>query len=185
MLKSLNKGRKSGFSLIELVIAMAILAILVGVVSMRSGNLARPQQSHQDHPGLRLRSKPPRSYSTPIRVATRTTPPTLQPAIGRGHLHRLGWSLHRRCRPLPQQPLTASCTSTTTTTAFGRVTGWDLDGDGTEETTGGATVVLLSASPTRWPTSWTPTTTTTWLAQGAPPGTRRVASNMWPPTAPA
>ena len=38
MLRS-NPSRRAGFSLIELVITMSIMAILVGVVSMRSGNV--------------------------------------------------------------------------------------------------------------------------------------------------
>ncbi len=141
-LHSHPRTRKGGFSLIELVIAMAILAILVGVVSMRSGSLLD------------------RSKVTKITQAV----DALKTAVVLYHTDTGAYTYHTTGS---NRRLVASTVSgwdgpyiddgdlgrnnpfgimyiDNNHDGFGRVSGWDLDGDGTEETTGNCNVVLLT-----------------------------------------
>ena len=134
--------RKGGFSLIELVIAMAILAILVGVVSMRSGSLLDRSKVTKITQAVDALKTAAVLYHTDTGAYTYHTTGTNRrlfsstvngwdgPYIDDGDLSR-------------NNPYGVMYIDNNHD-GFGRVTGWDLDGDGTEETTGNCNVVLLT-----------------------------------------
>jgi len=134
--------RKGGFSLIELVIAMAILAILVGVVSMRSGSLLDRSKVTKITQAVDALKTAVVLYHTDTgqyayhtngasrRLVTSTIAGWDGPYIDDADLSR-------------NNPFGVMYIDNTHD-CFGRVTGWDLDGDGTEETTGASNSVLLT-----------------------------------------
>lgn len=141
-LPSRPSTRKGGFSLIELVIAMAILAILVGVVSMRSGSLLDRSKVTKITQAVDALKTAVVLYHTDTgvyayhtngnnrRLISSTISGWDGPYIDDGDLGR-------------NNPFGAMYIDNNHD-GFNRVTGWDLDADGTQETTGNCNVVLLT-----------------------------------------
>ncbi len=142
MLMSPQKNRKSGFSLIELVIAMAILAILVGVVSMRSGNLLdRSKVTKITQACDAIKTAAVLFHTDTGRYPYHTTAASRQLVVDT----YAGWDgPYIDDADLSRNNPFGVMYVDNNHDGFGRVTGWDLDGDGTEETTGSCTVIYLS-----------------------------------------
>ncbi|HPF13616.1 MAG TPA: prepilin-type N-terminal cleavage/methylation domain-containing protein [Planctomycetota bacterium] len=142
MLNPRPKNRKSGFSLIELVIAMAILAILVGVVSMRSGNLLDRSKVTKITQAIdSIKTAAVLFHTDTGRYAYHTTGNARQLVVPT----YTGWDGPYIDDPdLGRNNPFGVMYLDNNHDGFGRVTGWDLDGDGTEELTGNCNVVLLT-----------------------------------------
>ncbi|MEZ6002851.1 MAG: prepilin-type N-terminal cleavage/methylation domain-containing protein [Planctomycetota bacterium] len=137
-----RKRNQHGFSLIELVIAMAILAILVGVVSMRSGNLLERSKITKITQAVDSIKTAAVLYHTDTGAycyhTTGTSRQLLSSTVA-------GWDgPYVDDGDLGKNNPYGLLYIDNTHDGFGRVTGWDLDGDGTEETTGNCNVILLT-----------------------------------------
>lgn len=141
---------RSGFSLLEIVVAVAILATLVGVVAMNAGgavergktgkvtqlvdNLRTACAAHHVDTGSYAYEYS--GYATAYRKLSGTQTTT-------------GWRGPYIESPLTaaQNPFGGSIHLYNTVTANGWLTGFDCDGDGTEEVTGSANMLWLSGVP--------------------------------------
>ncbi|MFT7679017.1 MAG: prepilin-type N-terminal cleavage/methylation domain-containing protein [Planctomycetota bacterium] len=143
--------RKSGFSLIELVITMTILSILVGVVSFRSGAVVERGKATKISSLVDTLKT-----ACTLHHADTGTFATEEGALGSASDHKLtatqtsaGWS-----GPYLETPLVAdnhnpfgSLKVYSTVTGDSYNTGFDLDGDGTNDQAGAGNMLKLDSVP--------------------------------------
>jgi len=141
----------SGFSLLEIVVAISIIAILVGVVGFRSGSaVQRGQASSLVQLVKTLEKASLTHYSDTGRYPR-------EYAVHRGAQHRHlsgsptfnGWSGPYIERPLARDDSNpfGDINLYDTLTPGNWISGYDLDGDGTVETTGNGCTLYLHNVP--------------------------------------
>lgn len=143
-----NHSRRSGFSLLEIVIAVSVIVVLAGVVSLSARGISEKAKVAKQ---LELISTIKLACQT-YQMDTSLWPIeyTGYAAANRGlsaTQTTAGWK-----GPYLEQPFTAATLNPfagtghiyNTATAGNFVTGFDIDGDGTEEVTGACSLLWLS-----------------------------------------
>ncbi|MFT5200505.1 MAG: type II secretory pathway pseudopilin PulG [Planctomycetota bacterium] len=135
------RPKKGGFSAVELVLTVLVLAILMGVVKMRSSNLLDRSKI------TKIAQTAAVAKSACILFHTDTAQYAKHDMVGYPLLESQlpGWNgPYLKGAELKQSNPFGDFRIDNNHTGFGKVTGWDLDNDGNEEVTGACNVILLT-----------------------------------------